>query len=719
MLPDLKTVPHHPALTEIVDVLCARTQNSDRSFFNAEVAYFLGKMASSMRVSINTMDRGEIPVNIYALGLASSGYGKGFSVFIMEQDFLGGFKERFMEETFPVIAEQGLWVIANNRAARSNTDQQEEFDKAKKEFDSFGPIMFSFDSGSPEGTKQMRQKLLRANVGAINLQIDEIGLNLVKEADLLTLFLELYDQGMVKQKLIKNSSDNKRGEEIDGKTPTNMLLFGTQSKLLDGSESEDKFYSFLDTGYARRCFFGMGQRNRTSKGLTPKELLSRITQPEHQAAMSKWHHKFYELADAAMYQWKMDMSEDVTLLLLAYQMQCEKLADELGDHDEIRKAEISHRHSKALKLAGAYAFVDQSTEIEEMHLLAAIKLAEESGEAFQTILNREQPYVKLAKFIVGMKNELTHADIKEHLPFYKGSASVRNDLMNLAIQWGYKRHMIIKKTFVDGIEFFKGETLKETNLEELVVAYSDHWAYHYRADVAPFDKLHLLTKAEGKHWANHHFKDGHRTEENVISGFNMVVIDVDGGVPLHTAHELLKDYKFMTYTTKSHTEESNRFRLILPINYHLTLDTDEYKEFMNGIMAWLPFETDETANQRAKKWESFAGGLVTYNLEGHLLDCLPFIPKTRRNEQYQQQNQELGSLDNLERWFAGRMGGVGTGRNNQMIKYALCLVDAGWDLNSVKQQVLAFDAKLQAPMGEDELSKTVLVTVAKKYQGNA
>ena len=82
--------------------------------------------------------------------------------------------------------------------------------------------------------KQLRHKLLLANCGSINLQIDEIGSNLIGSVDVLTLFLELYDQGIVKQKLTKNTAENQRGEELDGKTPTNMLLFGTPAKLLDG-----------------------------------------------------------------------------------------------------------------------------------------------------------------------------------------------------------------------------------------------------------------------------------------------------------------------------------------------------------------------------------------------------------------------------------------------------------------------------------------------------
>ena len=85
--------------------------------------------------------------------------------------------------------------------------------------------------------------------------------------------------------------------------------------------------------------------------------------------------------------------------------------------------------------------------------------------------------------------------------------------MTLAMAWGYKKHIIIKKLFVDGIEFFKGETLKETDLNQMKISYSDHWAYNYLGEQVPFDQLHTLTQAPNMHWANHFFKNGHRSEK--------------------------------------------------------------------------------------------------------------------------------------------------------------------------------------------------------------
>jgi hypothetical protein len=720
---DLEGVEHHPAVTEIVDVLCNKTQNTDRGFFRTEVAYFLGKMASSMRATIITKDRGEIPVNIYALALATSGYGKGHSVSIIENDIMKPFRKRFMDDTFMVIAEKHLWDIANDRAIRNGGDQQEEFNKAEREFQSAGAFPFTFDSGTPPAVKQLRHKLLLAHCGSINLQIDEIGSNLIGSTDVLTLFLELFDQGMVKQKLVKNTADNTRTEEVDGKTPTNMLLFGTPSKLFDGGQTEDSFYSFLEIGYARRCIFGIGMAHkRAHQKMSPAEVYANLTQPANNAAINKWAMIFHKLADPAMFGWKMAVPDDVGIQLITYRIACEKYADSLPEHEEIKKAEINHRYFKALKLAGAFAFIDQSSEVEMDHLLSAILLVEESGAAFSQILSREKSYVKLAKYIADIGTEVTHADLLEALPFYKAGNAARNEQMTLATAWGYKKHIIIKKSFIDGIEFFKGEKLQETDLNEIHVAYSEHWAYNYNCEKVPFDQLHLMTQAPDIHWANHHFRNGHRAEENVIPGFNLVAIDVDGGIKLETVHELMKGYKFMTYTTKRHqlvdpqkgANGEDRFRLLIPINYTLELDTDEYKEFMNAFMTWLPFTTDESANQRAKKWEAFDGGLYHYNLEGETLDALDFIPKTSRNEQYKAATKELQSLDNLERWFAQR---IATGnRNNHMIKFALALVDGGMSLIDVQKAVHSFNQKLNTPLADDEIDKTIMVTVAKKYQ---
>lgn len=707
-----EVVNHHPIMEQIVDMLCTKTQNTDRKFFRIEVAYFLAKMAASMRAKLSTKDRGEIPINIYALALAVSGSGKGYSVGLLENEYLAGFQQKFMQETFPTLADQHLWEIALQRAARNGTDENEEYENVNKEFKSTGALAFTFDSGTAPAVKQMRHKLLMSKTAAINFQVDEVGSNLESSMEVLNLFLELYDQGQVKQKLTKNTGDSKRGEEISGKTPANALLFGTPSKLLDGGRTEEMFYSLLDTGYARRCLFASGHRIRAAEEKTAAEIYAALTKPTNRNAINAIYNHFTNLADPSKHNWTVEVPDDVAIRLLEYKIECEKLADAMPEHEEIRKTEMTHRYFKALKLAGTYAFIDEELELSMTNLLSAILLVEESGHSFQEVLNREKPYVKLAKFLAAVGTEQTHADLHEALPYYKSSSGARNEMMALATAWGYRQHIMIKKKYIDGIEFFHGETLKETDINELTVSYSDHFAYNYLNEKVPFEFLPQLFEQKGYNWCNHYMKNGHRSEENVQQGFNMIVLDVDGGTNMYSVHELLSEYKFITYTTKRHTDDEHRFRLILPINYNLMLDTDEYTEFMQNVLTWLPFKVDESANQRARKWSSHEGTNIKIN-DGKLLDALAFVPKTQKNEQYKQEYTKVESLDNLERWFAGRMS---TGnRNNQMIKYALALYDSGYNYADIEKKVMHFNSQLSNKLTEDELRSTVLVTVSKKF----
>ncbi|AVO23145.1 DNA primase [Xanthomonas phage RiverRider] len=714
---DLSGVQHHVTVEEIVDVLCNKTQNTDRGFFRATVVFFLAKMASCQRATVVTKDRGALPVNMYTLALATSGYGKGHSVGIMENELMQPFKERFTLDTMPVISEQTHWDLANKRALRNGSDPNDEFEKVGSDAVRSGKIPFTFDSGTVPAVKQLRHALLLAGCGAINLQIDEIGSNLIGNVELLNLFLELYDQGIVKGKLTKNTAENTRSEEIDGKTPTNLLLFGTQSKLLDAGQTEEQFYSFLETGYARRCIFGIGSQDRKAfHSQSPEEIYRRLIQPNNNAAVKKWSQHFHALADPAMFGWQMNVDDDVSIKLLEYKIACEKAADLMPEHEEIKKAELSHRYFKALKLAGTYAFIEQSTMVEMDHLLSAILLVEESGLAFQSILNRKKSYMKLAEYIASVDGEVTHADLNEQLPFYKTGVGFRNEIISMATAWGYKQHIIIKKRFENNIEFFSGETLKETDLDEIILSYSDSFAYNYSAERVPFDQLHLLTQEKGLHWANHHFRGNHRAEENVVPEFNCIVIDVDEGTSLISAHELMKEYRFMTYTTKRHQVDghADRFRMVIPINYHLKLEADDYKEFMNNIMKSLPFTSDEAANQRAKKWETFDGGEYHYN-DGVIFDALKFIPKTSKNEQHQAEFKKIENLDNLQRWFAARINETGN-RNNNLLRYAMTLVDNGLPLIDVQNLVLSFNQMLEAPLDDPEIRSTILVSVGKKYQ---
>lgn len=722
---DLSQVPYFQPAEELTKYICEKTQSNSTSFFRLLVDYNICKVAACMRVSIKTHDRGVIPINLYAMALAPSGTGKGHSTNIMEDQVLKAFRDRYIEEVLPEVTETNLSKLAVYRAKKKGKDPDDELPLVKAEFERLGTFVFNFDSATSPAIKQMRHMLLMCGAGAVNMEVDEIGSNLLSQIEALVTLLELYDVGKVKQKLTKNTNENVRGEEIEGKTPTNLLLFGTPSKLLNGSKTEDELMSMLETGYSRRCFFAYTNTTNKKRDMTPEEAYQAATNKQSSVGMHTLSTQFERLADISHFGQELVMDKDVAIRWIEYQLECEKVAAELSEHEDIRKAEITHRYFKALKLAGGYAFLDGCYQIEMHHLESALKRAEESGREFAKILTRDRNYVKLAKYIANIGHEVTNVDLVEDLPFYRGSVSQKQELVSLATAWAYKHNIVIKRQFNDGIEFFKGETLEVTDLTRMVLAHSADWVEGYKPEFAPFDKLGRLFQMPNHNWVNHHMLDktvteddgtkrlvkGYREEDKAAEGFNLVAFDVDGTATLDEAKTFLADYKYYIYTTKRHGENGeHRFRIVMPLSHNLKMNKEEYRQFMSNIANWLPIPVDDKTFQRARKWLTNNGEIFS-NMEGKSLDALLFIPKTSKSEQLKQSLSNLENLNNLERWFVNKTGEGN--RSNQLIRYALMLVDANKSYDDIERAVKQLNEKLPNGLSEAELASTILSTTTK------
>ena len=711
---------YHPFSEKIVDILVRKVNNDNRHFFRILIGYYLSKVASMMRCNIQTNDRDVVPVNTYVLNLMVSGTGKGHSTNILEREFIAHFKKEFLNTVFPKKAEEHIQILAQERAqSRINTGQSiitlaEEYsiqlDKFQRHFDRLGELAFSFDSGTSPAVKQMREKLLLASAGSMNLELDEVGSNIASNVDVLNTFLELYDVGLVKQKLIKNTVENIRSEELPGNTPTNLMMFGTPTKLLDGGKTEEEFKQFLETGYARRLLFGYTIDSHRTKYATAQERYQQMVDTVLAADMQAIQQEFTNFAKRP-FNPVLQMSPDNSIYLIKYQMRCEAAADDMKDHMSVHKAEMIHRYYKALKLAGAYAFADNSTEINQDHLDYAINVVEDSGEAFHTLMRKQGPYERLAHYLADCDNEVTQHELIEELPFYKGSEAQRRDLMTLAMSFGYKNNIIIKKRVLDDIEFFVGETLMETDLNKLTVGLSQNIAYDYQTDAPPFDKLHKLTTAPGYHYTAHGFVNGHRKSENAIPGFDLLILDCDGDVTISTVKVLLEDYTFLISTTKRHTAEINRFRLILPISHRIKLTPNEYSRFMVNVFEWLPFPVDEAAKDIARKWEAYAGH-YEYN-DGAIIDATMFIPETKRSDETKLQISVSG-VNNIERWFKTHTSKGN--RANHLYRYGMVMVDASMDLPTIIENMENFNESLDAPLPEDQFRNSTVKSISKAFQ---
>ena len=706
---------YHPTSEQIAEILCAKTMNEERLFFRVVLAYYWGVMASSMRATIKGFDRNELPINIYAFNLSPSGTGKGYSTSLIERDLLGKFRENFLEFTFPTVAEQHLFTLAQKRATRKSTatntvDPEDELERVRKEFEQLGSLLFTFDSATTPAIKQMRTKLQMGDCGAVNFQVDEVGANLVTQSEALDAFLELYDLGQIKEKLTKSTAENTRHERYSTATPTNMLLFGTPTKLFDGDLTEKRLNEMLDMGYARRCLFGYLRKAKKPVGMTAEDMFKRKFDATSDTVITQLSDKFEKLSDINNLRKKITIPRDVLVNLFQYQLDCQAKADQFSEYQTMQRAEMEHRYFKCMKLAAAYAFIDGSPVITQDLLENAIKLTEESGDAFTEMLSPERNYAKLANYLAEVKSDCTLADLDEDLPYFRGGKNQKDDLINMAISYGYRNNIIIKRSFLDGIQFIRGETLQHTNIDEMMVTASRDMTTGYITKPMAFNDMHKFVTMPNIHWLTHSVQNGYRNEDNAIPGFNMIVLDVDGTCQMSTAKMLLEGKRALFYTTKSHTDAENRYRIILPTNYVLRLDAKDYKEFYKNIMESLPFEVDDSASHRCKKWLTNPG-IFEYT-DGDLFDVLPFIPKTSKNEERKVILNDQSSLDNMERWVLNNTGDGN--RNKQLFNYGMVLVDAGYTFDVIRSKIRELNEKLPGKLDDTEIDGSIMVTIGKK-----
>lgn len=710
----------------VSDIICARTSNNDKAFFRPVIAYFMGKLAANMRANIASRDLGIIPINTYAICLGPSGYGKNHSISIIEEEIFKKFKNRFIKCLFPEIAKDNLSLTAELLNSYNHLGIESNLEAIASDYNKCGEYYYSFDNGTSPAIKQLRNKLILSGVGAISSEQDELGSNLVNNTDILNLLLELYDLGKVKQKLIKNTSENQRNIDLDGNVPTNLLMFGTPTKIFDGDDVENKFFTFLETGYARRCIFGYGNKLRGEDyfNLSPEEHFNRRVKATSSEYMKQLSDYFESFADKQFYNRTINMPDNLAIKLTKYRLDCERAAQKLQKHEEIKKAELEHRYFKTFKLTGAIAFTKKHFEVTEEDLNEAITLVEESGASFNKFLSRDPNYVRLANFIADKEEEVTNADITEALPWYK-TPTKRKDLMVLAKAWGYKHNLVIKEEIKDGVEFFSASKLKDTDLNKLIFSISDNYANKYFNTFVNFNDLDsLCTKTPKEYvWCNHHFNAdneedraknlGHRDRQHVQNNFNCIVLDIDSGTSIESFSDVFKEYTYYLHTTKRHTDAVNRFRVIIPLKYQLNLSADVYKEFMSNILNALPFQVDVHSCCPETMWSTYNGKQGKYNT-GELFDPLPFIPKTSRNEEMNKTRAELKKLDKLQAWFV--LNTNEGNRNNMLYRYAVMLMDFKKSYEEIEKSVIKLNNQLKLPLSEDEIYSTILYSIDKKMK---
>lgn len=715
----IETFPYHPRSEQIVDVLTTRVQNNDRAFFRLTTYYYLCKLASNMHVTIKTVTNNSLPVNCFALSFAESGYGKNYSLSILEDQIFGKFREAFVHSTFINAANKSIVQKANEIAVRSGEDIADLEAELTLEFQKAGHIFFDFSEGTVPALKQVRRPMLLAKAGAVSLELDELGQSFLNMRELLTALLELYDVGKIKEKLVKSSAENARGRSLSGNTPTNFFGFGTPQNVFDGGSTEDAMRAFFDIGYARRSFFAYGDQPRTLGTKTTDEIYNELMGANQTNIVSTLANHFESLADLSLANTVLPVGETASRFYIDYQLFCTRRAEKMNPYRPIEKVEMGNRHVKALKLAGAMAFADKEQEITVQYLKYAIKATEESGIALSKLLNQPRAYVRLANFLSQYGQAVTEADLVELLPFYKGTVTNKRDMIKLATAHGHRNAIAITQYKEADVTFYKGSQLVPNDNSELVLTHSKDIADNYTNSTHSASVLAAkFFSKQNIHYCNHHLKNGevgkgHRCKQGVLEGFNYAIFDIDDGkLAPQTLSKLLGNVNHIIATTKSHTDKNPRYRLILPLSHKLFLNDEQYKQYCTNLAFWLPVPADTSAFQREKKFRTWNTAKVWSKLDGENLNAMRFYPSTAISDELVTEQGKVVNLKGLQRWVVVNC--IMGQRNQIMYRYACILAEYGKSQDFIADKLKEVNGLLQDPLSADELDSTVLKSIQQK-----
>jgi len=194
-------------------------------------------------------------------------------------------------------------------------------------------------------------------------------------------------------------------------------------------------------------------------------------------------------------------------------------------------------------------------------------------------------------------------------------------------------------------------------------------------------------------------------------------MDIDEGMSIAEIQEVLKNYIYIIYTTKSHMKEKNgiiceRFRVIMPTKTTFYVNADEHKGLYENLSKVLEIPSYDVATRNiGRLWFTNSEAKVYKKEDGDLLDVRCCIPETDVSEHIIPNIENL-DLDETDRRIAGMqkfvlINGVGGNRNNVIFRLAKFVQEIGGDIGDV---VYKTNSMLLEPLADNEV-RTILQNI--------
>lgn len=680
--------------------------------------------SSHLRKPIKLHDGTIVPTNAIVFALSASGTSKDKSLNAVRKSLSDGYF--FIEEERKEFARKKA-----ESAARLEGDEAENWPRYYH-----APKPLQTGLGTVEGLMHHFADIAENPTGAGSILTSEIGSELQNNGSMVDIIKTIsigYDLGNIPPKIVK--SHENQTSAIKG-LPINALFFGSQEALLFDNQIKAKFRMVFNTQLARRSLFAFTPETPDKLKINSIEELTAYRNKERdrvyeaQAALNAITSELVKEIDHT----PLEISAEAQQLFDVYLEYNSILSDDMPNKFPISKLSRRHKQWLALKLAGSYAILSGSENVEEAHYALAINTVElltDDLSKFEHELVKE-PYeqlVDLCKFnsengeFVLTLHELRKLSYVTGTGASKGKVEELCNLANSCDEFGtyalkdggiaYKE---IIKTNVVGVTYKIFNTaLKGKELKDFMARNStDGYGFH-ETDFEDIDNLLV----ENAIYSSFEFTDGIRTKENLIGGTKFVILDVDKSVLTDKeAHLLLEEYNHFVVRTSDKNNEF-KFRVIVEMDSLVDIDELLWKPFIQEIADELGLIVDILP--KSQIFLSFEDREILKQLNGKTLQSKVLIERAlaRVKDNPKPPNtlpvkEKEAKLLDPRTTFAYAFECEAGERSNKIYRALAHSIDLGADKEYVENLALEINKYITNPMEIERLQRTLIVPALRR-----
>ena len=567
--------------------------------------------ASQFRRNIAHWNGSFIPINAITFCLSSSGSGKDSSVNALRKCFHTGYHK------FDEKRKLNAKLEAIRQAAEAGESEPNQQSTWKKYYLEPNPLFTA--PSTVEGYIQHLNELDEAGMASGSVFSGEIGSELISSPviqPLLQFLAEVYDEGSKEVKIIKNKEAQSKAIK---NLPVSALFVGSQANILYDESVKNKFKLEFSTKLARRSFFNFNPEKITSPEFKSiSDLLKYELNLETQAlaARQRVDTTISSITDYQLskLQHPIQVAEKTVELFLLYKRYNDELSNTISPLTPISKLVRLHCQWKALKLAGAFAFINQHEQIEPIDYIHAInftELLDKDMQNFEIELVKE-PYEVFATYMnsiaVNDKASISLHQLRKqgYIPL-SGKPDIRmQELVYLAASYDTDGLYTIEgnsinferiiKTEVNGVSFLPVYGDKDQRAKMCASGYEF-------AEVSFADLAELLSGDYA--YSPFKFQDGIRSTSSIISGCKWICLDIDKTTISDTdAHYLLQEFNHHIVRT-SDSNNPYKYRLLLELDSYVDISDKVWKPFIKSIAEYFALPVDSLP--KAQIFFSYAG----------------------------------------------------------------------------------------------------------------